>query len=262
MEEVEWRVLSLDCNTLVLNRVCYYIVRYSWFYCGHIVIDWLTAWVQRQLPVYAQEILSFTLADWLILFDCCPVFVILLCRLWELLWLYGSGDTWRLHFGWVWSYYSRIPVCELQHNGMFAFGLCTTILLPLDKQTNKQTNKHTDWKWLNIFNLFQSVRSFIRSFACAWHLTRAFDWTTQWRNHKHGHSGSVHVPGSQPSLRHSACLRLGLQGATHTCAEAYCYYLVRGSCSGYWYVSISISLFGYFSSLAFLATESPLSIAK
>ena len=64
---------------------------------------------------------------------------------------------------------------------------------------------------------------------------------------KHGRSGSAHVHGSQPSLRHSARLRLGLQGAMHTCTEAYCYYLVRGRCSGYQYVSF---LFRYLGTLA------------
>ena len=60
----------------------------------------------------------------------------------------------------------------------------------------------------------------------------------QWCNHKHGHSGSVHVPHSQPSPRHSALLT----------AEVSHYYLVRGSCSGYWYMGIFILLFRYCSS--------------
>ena len=64
---------------------------------------------------------------------------------------------------------------------------------------------------------------------------------------KHGRSGSVQVPRSQPSFRHSALLKLGLLGATRTFAEVYCYFLVRGNCSGYRYVGIFVSLFEYFS---------------
>ena len=101
---------------------------------------------------------------------------------------------------------------------------------------------------LTMFNLFQSVRSFVRSFVYAWHLKRAFDWTTQLRNRKHGSlvHGSVQMSRSQPSFRHSALLSLGLLGVTRTCADVYCYCLVRGNYSGYRYVGF-VSLFGYFS---------------
>ena len=95
-----------------------------------------------------------------------------------------------------------------------------------------------------MFNLSQSVRSFV-CFCMA--LKVAFDQMAQWCNCQHGRSGSVHVPRSQPSLLHSTLLSLGLPGATRTCKEVYCYYLVWGSCSGYRYVGIFVSLFGYYS---------------
>ena len=100
---------------------------------------------------------------------------------------------------------------------------------------------------LNIFNLFQSVCLFIRTLVRGiknGHLIGQRNDVTAW---PHGRSGSVNVPRHQSSLRHSALLSLGLPGATRTCAEVYCYFLVRGNCSGYWYVGIFVSLFGYFS---------------
>ena len=82
---------------------------------------------------------------------------------------------------------------------------------------------------LNIFNLFQSVRSFVRSFGCAWHIKRAFDWQT-WP------LCQCACAWQSAPLRHSSRIRLGLQSTKHTCTEAYCYYLVRRSCSGYPYI--------------------------
>ena len=41
------------------------------------------------------------------------------------------------------------------------------------------------------------------------------------------------APRSQPSLRHSAPLSLGLPGSKCTCADVFCYCLVRGNSSSY-----------------------------
>ena len=58
---------------------------------------------------------------------------------------------------------------------------------------------------------------------------------------------AVYVPHSQPSLRHTTLLSLGLLGTTHTCAEVNCYCLVRGNALA---IGTWVFLFRYLGTLA------------
>ena len=83
--------------------------------------------------------------------------------------------------------------------------------------------------------IFQSVRSFV--YLC---VGRRNDVTTN--------MAALSACMCLAASRLLAVLsRLGLPGATRTCAEDYCYRLMRGNCSGYRCVGIFVSLFGYFS---------------
>ena len=72
-------------------------------------------------------------------------------------------------------------------------------------------------------NLFQSVRSFVRLLLRVIKNRHLIGWRNDVNANMRG-SGSVYVLRSQPSLRHSMLLGLGLPGTT--CAEVYCYCLV------------------------------------